>query len=179
MLAVGQTKDMAANYLDSSINAIVALSQCASAPRAAMAGAMKPTAFDALDREVRQPPSGGSGHHQGDHGDASPHSILLALSRKGAIGLMQLMPMTARELGVNPFVPEQNIEGGVRYFSQLLKMFGGIRARARGLQRRSRVRAALRAWAGGACTARRATTCAKCCRSSAHCADFIRGFATL
>ena len=47
-----------------------------------------------------------------------------ALSRAGAIGLMQLMPMTARELGVNPFVPEQNIEGGVRYFSQLLKMFG-------------------------------------------------------
>ena len=39
---------------------------------------------------------------------------------------MQLMPSTARELGVNPFVPEQNIEGGVRYFSQLLQMFGSI-----------------------------------------------------
>jgi peptidoglycan DL-endopeptidase CwlO len=36
------------------------------------------------------------------------------------------MPMTARELGVNPFVPEQNIEGGVRYFSQLMKMFGSV-----------------------------------------------------
>jgi soluble lytic murein transglycosylase-like protein len=39
---------------------------------------------------------------------------------------MQLMPLTARELGVDPFIPEQNIEGGVRYFSQLLRMFGGI-----------------------------------------------------
>ena len=38
----------------------------------------------------------------------------------------QLMPMTARELGVNPHIPEQNIEGGVRYFSQLLRMFGGL-----------------------------------------------------
>jgi soluble lytic murein transglycosylase-like protein len=34
--------------------------------------------------------------------------------------------LTRAALGVNPFVPEQNIEGGVRYFSQLLKMFGGI-----------------------------------------------------
>ena len=49
-----------------------------------------------------------------------------ARSRAGAIGLMQLMPSTARELGVNPLVPEQNIEGGVRYFSQLLRMFGGV-----------------------------------------------------
>ena len=39
---------------------------------------------------------------------------------------MQLMPATARELGVDPFEPAQNIEGGVRYFSELLKMFGGV-----------------------------------------------------
>ena len=49
-----------------------------------------------------------------------------AVSRAGAIGLMQLMPATARELAVNPYVPEQNIEGGVRYFAALLKMFGKI-----------------------------------------------------
>jgi hypothetical protein len=49
-----------------------------------------------------------------------------ARSRAGAIGLMQLMPATARALGVNPSIPEQNIEGGVRYLSELLKMFGGI-----------------------------------------------------
>ena len=50
----------------------------------------------------------------------------LALSPAGAIGLMQLMPMTARELGVNPFVPEQNIEGGVRYLAGLLDRFGAV-----------------------------------------------------
>ena len=50
-----------------------------------------------------------------------------ARSPKGAIGLMQLMPATARELGVNPRVPEQNIAGGVRYISQLLQMFGDTR----------------------------------------------------
>ena len=49
-----------------------------------------------------------------------------ARSSAGAIGLMQLMPATARTLGVNPKVPDENIEGGVRYMSQLLKMFGQV-----------------------------------------------------
>jgi soluble lytic murein transglycosylase-like protein len=38
-----------------------------------------------------------------------------ARSTAGAVGLMQLMPATARALGVDPSAPEQNIEGGVRY----------------------------------------------------------------
>ena len=47
-----------------------------------------------------------------------------ALSKKGAQGLMQLMPRTARWLGVvDSFNPEHNINGGVRYFKQLLKQF--------------------------------------------------------
>jgi soluble lytic murein transglycosylase-like protein len=47
-----------------------------------------------------------------------------AVSPKGAMGLMQLMPATARELGVSdPFHPRQNIHGGVRYLAALLERF--------------------------------------------------------
>jgi soluble lytic murein transglycosylase-like protein len=48
-----------------------------------------------------------------------------AISRKGAVGLMQLMPGTARDLGVRAHVAEENIDGGVRYLAYLLKQFGG------------------------------------------------------
>jgi hypothetical protein len=50
---------------------------------------------------------------------------LRATSYKGASGLMQLMPATARRLGVsNIYDPKQNIEGGVKYMRMLLDMFG-------------------------------------------------------
>lgn len=49
-----------------------------------------------------------------------------AVSKKGAKGLMQLMPRTARALGVkNSFDPRRNIDAGVRYFRQLLDQFNG------------------------------------------------------
>jgi hypothetical protein len=49
-----------------------------------------------------------------------------AVSRKGAMGLMQLMPQTAQELNVsNPFDPEQNVDAGVRHLKQLMESYGG------------------------------------------------------
>ena len=49
-----------------------------------------------------------------------------AISKNGAIGLMQIMPETAQELNVEDiFNPKQNIDGGVRYFKQLVNQFGG------------------------------------------------------
>lgn len=62
------------------------------------------------------------------------HSIILAesnydpwaVSKKGAVGLMQLMPATAREYGVvDRYDPQQNIEGGVKYLKYLMKLFNG------------------------------------------------------
>ena len=50
-----------------------------------------------------------------------------AVSHKGAAGLFQLMPATAKELGVDPKDPLQNIEGGLRYFKQQLDKFGDPR----------------------------------------------------
>ena len=49
-----------------------------------------------------------------------------AVSRKGAMGLMQLMPQTARQLKVNnPFDPEQNVDAGVRQLKHLMESYGG------------------------------------------------------
>ena len=47
-----------------------------------------------------------------------------AVSPAGAIGLGQLMPATARELGVDPSSPDQNLEGAARYMRQQLDTFG-------------------------------------------------------
>lgn len=50
----------------------------------------------------------------------------MAMSRKGALGLMQLIPSTANRFGVgNAFDPMQNIEGGTRYLRTLLDRFNG------------------------------------------------------
>lgn len=50
-----------------------------------------------------------------------------AVSHKGAMGLAQLMPDTARGLGVNPNDPAQNLEGGARYLAQQYRKFGSWR----------------------------------------------------
>lgn len=49
-----------------------------------------------------------------------------AISRKGALGVMQLMPATAAALGVDPFDPHQNVRGGALYLRRQLDRFGSV-----------------------------------------------------
>ncbi len=46
-----------------------------------------------------------------------------AVSKAGAIGLMQIMPQTARSLGIDPWKPSENIEGGTRYLKKLMNRY--------------------------------------------------------
>ncbi len=48
-----------------------------------------------------------------------------SVSEAGAIGVMQLMPDTAKALGVNPYDEKENVEGGAKYLRQMLDTFGG------------------------------------------------------
>jgi hypothetical protein len=71
------------------------------------------TAYDAVIRSLIQTESGGNPN---------------AVSPAGAIGLTQLMPGTARGLGVNPWDPAQNVAGGSQYLMQLTQRFGNLQS---------------------------------------------------
>jgi soluble lytic murein transglycosylase-like protein len=60
---------------------------------------------------------------------AESNGVPTAVSRKGARGLMQLLPATARRLGVKrPFDPKENIRGGAAHLAELAERFGETRA---------------------------------------------------
>jgi soluble lytic murein transglycosylase-like protein len=124
MLAAGLGREVAADYLDSQYARVSALREQQNAPPVMVQRASFGPFDDLIERYARM--------HAVE--SALVRAIIqvesafnpMARPHAGAIGLMQLMPGTARELGVNPLVPAQNIEGGVRYFSQLLKKFGAV-----------------------------------------------------
>ena len=53
------------------------------------------------------------------------------VSPKGAVGLMQLMPETARQLGADPSIPEQNVDAGTNYLSWLLHRYSNRKTQLR------------------------------------------------
>ncbi len=49
-----------------------------------------------------------------------------ARSSHGAVGVFQLMPSTARRMGLNPYSMDDNIKGGIMYYKSMYKMFGSM-----------------------------------------------------
>jgi soluble lytic murein transglycosylase-like protein len=100
-------------------------------PRADHAPAIPPAQASAVTRaELNSMIAGAGQRHQIDpdfinsviRAESGFHSN--AVSRKGAQGLMQLMPGTASDLGVtNPFDPNSNVEGGTKYLRELLEKY--------------------------------------------------------
>lgn len=58
--------------------------------------------------------------------DTESHGDPAAISRAGAVGLMQLMPATSAQYGVvHPFDPQENVDGGTRYLRDLIRRYHG------------------------------------------------------
>lgn len=125
---IGQPRDRVAAFLDSqwreapreSVASIAPLAPCsdpAGAPRRVIddlapdiiALAIRHRVAPALIRAVIAAESGGNP---------------CAVSRAGAIGLMQLMPATAAALGVDPWKPLENLRGGIAYLASMLRTYG-------------------------------------------------------
>ena len=95
------------------------------APEVAPVKSLRETVEEASGRERIDPDFVASVIHAESGGNAR------AVSRKGARGLMQLMPETATRLGVrDSFDPAANVDGGTRYLRQLLEQYHGDAVRA-------------------------------------------------
>jgi hypothetical protein len=77
--------------------------------------------FQKLVRGIAQVESGGQQYDRNGNVKIGPDNP----SGERAVGMMQLLPSTARRLGVNPYDPSQNLEGGSRYLAQLLQRHQG------------------------------------------------------
>lgn len=133
-------------YVGASSNGSVVLSNFASveAPRELLAGPAPAAREPVANLPTYRPAAPARAGDLGDvvlqvarEVDVSPHLLhaviavesaydARAVSPKGALGLMQLMPATARRFGVtDPFDPRENIRGGAQYLKALLAQFNG------------------------------------------------------
>jgi soluble lytic murein transglycosylase-like protein len=126
----GATAD-AANYVEVPANAVLSVESIPDPPPAPATETTTPRSTAPLTPgEMKQMLTRAGAEHNVDADllasvvKAESNGNVLAVSRAGAQGLMQLMPATAVTLGVqNTFVPEQNIGGGSAYLDQLLKRY--------------------------------------------------------
>ncbi len=123
-----------ANYLEVAADAIVRVEQIADLPDLPVAAAMVPVAVTQGSTPTRAEmhqmlAHAGAAHHidtdlLASVVKAESGGRVHAVSRVGAQGLMQLMPGTASQMGVeNAFLPEQNIAGGTAYLDELLTRY--------------------------------------------------------
>jgi soluble lytic murein transglycosylase-like protein len=109
--------------------AVIAKSSHVAEPEKAAAVTAKPVLFSGMLEQLIEEES----KKQGVSSDlvravvkAESNGNPKAISPKGAIGLMQLMPETAQMLGVDPYDPAQNLEGGIRFLKQLAMRYGDL-----------------------------------------------------
>jgi soluble lytic murein transglycosylase-like protein len=121
------------NYLEVAANSIIRVETVADVPRTVTALKTQPVTTGAITptkAEMREMLSHAGAIHDIDTDllasvmKAESGGQVRAISRTGARGLMQLMPGTASEMGVqDAFLPEQNIAGGTAYLDQLLTRY--------------------------------------------------------
>ena len=102
-----------------------ATAPAALAPAAAGGAAQGPAAYAALFRAAEQRnnlPAGLLNAVAKHESSYNPNAV----SPAGARGLMQIMPATARELGVDPMIPEQAVDGAARLLASNLRQFGSV-----------------------------------------------------